>query len=293
MLLFRIFRRERGFTLIELLVVIAIIAILIGLLVPAVQKVREAAQRIQCGNNLHNITLATINCADSHQGVLPPGDGLYPNPFQSNYNAYGSVFFHILPYMEQEPAYKGTLQPFDPHGSNGNFLSYSAFWNVLNANIKNYVCPSDPTNGAGTTVYGWNSGRASYAYNALVFPIDWSGRSIYPSSLTDGTSQTIMFVDQYGTCNGFWPDWGPSLADPSWPQISGPASLFQVRPPNPAGMGQNNTGLPCGVANSGHATGIMVGMGDGSTHLVSRATSGTTWWAAFTPAGNDVLGPDW
>src|SRR6516165_3397113 len=104
----------RAFTLIELLVVIAIIAILIGLLLPAVQKVREAAARMSCSNNLKQIDLATINCADAHQGLLPPGLGLYPIPLPSPSNGSGSVFFHILPYAEQANLYNTT---FDPTGT--------------------------------------------------------------------------------------------------------------------------------------------------------------------------------
>jgi len=285
--LFRVFRRWRGFTLIELLVLIAIIAILIGLLVPAVQKVREAAARLSCGNNLKQISLATINCADTNTGLLPPGDGLYPNTNPSNYNSYASVFFHILPYIEQDNAYKATLAQGDAHGNNGGFLTYSPFWNTLNANVKTYICTADPSNGSSG---GWNSGQNSYAYNGQVMPVYWEGYRRYPSSISDGTSNTIFFTEQRASCDGFWPDWGPSIADADWPQPMGPAAMFVVRPPG--------TGCPYGGGNlyqatSPHAGGINVGLGDGSIHFVSQAVNPNTWWAALTPAGNELLGPDW
>jgi prepilin-type N-terminal cleavage/methylation domain-containing protein len=290
--LLRLFRRWRGFTLIELLVVIAIIAILIGLLVPAVQKVREAAARMQCSNNLKQMSLATVNCSDQHQGLLPPGDGLYPSTLPSDRNSYASVFFHILPYIEQDNSYNMTLQPNDPHGNNVGpggtaLLTYSPFWNVLNANIKTYNCPSDPSNSGNG---GWNSGLSSYAYNAQVFPVYWNGYSRFPSSLSDGTSNTIMFTEQRASCVGFWPDWGPSIADASWPQPVGPAAIFVTRPP---GTGCPYSGGNTYVATSPHTAGINVGLGDGSVRFVAQSISATTWWYALTPDGGEVLGPDW
>jgi prepilin-type N-terminal cleavage/methylation domain-containing protein len=280
-------RRARGFTLIELLVVIAIIAILIGLLVPAVQKVREAAARTQCSNNLRQMVLATIDCTDAHHGALPPGDGLYPIRKQSDLNSYASVFFHILPFMEQDPSYLATLQPNDPHGQNGNFKTYSPFWNVLNLNAKIYICPSDASNNSAS---GWNSGMSSYAYNAQVFPIDWNPQHRYPASISDGTSNTIFFTEQRASCVGFWPDWGPSIADASWPQPTGPAAIFQVQPRGTNCPYSDGSQLR---ATSPHSQGIQVGLGDGSVHFVAQAVSPNTWWHAMTPADGDILGSDW
>src|SRR5436190_16750669 len=95
----------KGFTLIELLVVIAIIAILIGLLVPAVQKVREAAARTQCVNNLKQWGVAAHNCHDQYKR-LPPGLGYMGGG--STGNAWGNAIFHFLPFMEQNPLYNSS-----------------------------------------------------------------------------------------------------------------------------------------------------------------------------------------
>ena len=187
----RFLRRWRGFTLIELLVVIAIIAILIGLLLPAVQKVREAAARSQCTNNLKQISLAIVNCSDTHQGKMPPGINLYPNTFPSANNAQGGTLFHILPYVEQQNLYNISNQGNDPDGRNGGLPTYSE-WNIQGqANPKTYICPSDPT-------YNSSLGlRTSYGVNGQIFRnATGAGLSMYPATLSDGTSNTIFTADK-------------------------------------------------------------------------------------------------
>jgi prepilin-type N-terminal cleavage/methylation domain-containing protein len=162
-------RRRAAFTLIELLVVIAIIAILIGLLLPAVQKVRESAARASCANNLKQLGIAAHNYAGAN-GHLPPGYlGTYPNlgdPTGSMFapnNPYPCQFVgvlaYLLPYVEQDNLYKSMLQ-----GVPSDYLSLTAvyspwwsntsMWNAAQTRIATYLCPSDSpyNNTVGTIV---------------------------------------------------------------------------------------------------------------------------------------------
>jgi len=296
--------RSRGFTLIELLVVIAIIAILIALLVPAVQKVREAAARAQSQNQLKQISLATINCADTNHGLLPPGLGIYSSRRVVPRNGQGGLLFHILPYVEQKPLYDSSL---GTDSRNNNYPTYTA-WNVQQKTIVPiYICPSDPS-----AQGGWALAKTSYAYNANVFGIsyDWGwgqGAYRYPAQIGDGTSNTIFFTEKevmsYGGQTGWspdsgfncWVDWGPAVSSVEGGQPTGVNALFMVQP----AYGCANTGQGVGwcgdgnKANSPHTGGINAALGDGSVRFVGQNVSALTWWQALTPNGGEVLGSNW
>src|SRR5438876_9957159 len=129
-------RNRKAFSLIELLVVIAIIGMLIALTLPAVQKVREAANRIACGNNQRQFALAALHCHDVYNR-LPPGIGpLGP--------AYGTCQFHMLPFLEHDNLYQSARV--------GN--SYAAENNQVYAKVlKIFSCPSDPSFGSDGLVF--------------------------------------------------------------------------------------------------------------------------------------------
>jgi len=322
------FKNWRAFTLIELLVVIAIIAILVGLLLPAVQKVREAANRIVSTNNLKQMTLATQNMADTNGSKMPLfGLASYPTDWNSQpwnpwanqgwTGGYGSIFFHLLPYLEQQNLYNNCRYVEGGPGWTGidGYVYYPTFTNnqwsegAEGVPVKTFRAPNDPTiDKVVSQTWNWTTftmsngmDGTSYGANTAAFQAGTRGgffgaptRIRFPANYTDGTSNTILYAERYA--ESIWQDqwgWGNTWTiDHHWWDGSADwTPNLTYNPPfddHPQPTKANNN-LPQGLS----AGGILVGMADGSVRNVAPNISSATWYAACTPAGGEILGSDW
>jgi len=261
-------RRRNGLTLISLLVVLAILALLLALLLPATRRVREAASRTQSINNLKQLALALHATQDSYQ-KLPPVVGNFP---AKTGDKKGTLFFHILPFIEQENVYRQAQGDVTTNGTYG-------------MPIPVFVNPEDKT-GSPDGVYKGFLATTSYAANWMVFRHTDGGTASIPRTFRDGTSNTIVFAERYQVCHGNPCAWGYSSLYYWAPMF---AYYSKGKFQNMPSQETCDPALP--QSTSPH--GIQVALGDGSVRSVFDQISPQTWWYATDPADGMVLGADW
>jgi prepilin-type N-terminal cleavage/methylation domain-containing protein len=262
-------RIRNGFTLIELLVVIAIIAILIGLLLPAVQKVREAAARMQSSNNIKQVVLGLHSAASAFNDQMPPSVGIYAGQNTT-------LFVHVLPYIEQENLYRQGL----------------SFWQ--STPVKTFQGPGDTTLVPTAAV-------TSYGTNFLAFGT--TGANL-KSTFTDGTSNTIAMFERYSRCSlptvathnyaDAVTNVPASTVSPFFPAYGATWISSIPAPTNPPYQIRPAINLATDYQAQSFASGtLLVGMCDGSVRGISTSVTAPTWHIAMGPQDGLPLPNNW
>jgi prepilin-type N-terminal cleavage/methylation domain-containing protein/prepilin-type processing-associated H-X9-DG protein len=293
-------RKPAAFTLIELLVVIAIIAILIGLLVPAVQKVREAANRISCNNNLKQLGLGLHNYQSTY-GMFPVGYST--NPPQHSWTA------RMLPFVEQDNVAKlYSLNLNWDHPSN---------YTAVRTQLKLYNCPSTPkglrfdmTIAAGPACGDYSSVNAIKDFVAIncfglvgihskddprIVGCLVRDTACRPADVTDGMSNTIMVAEDAGRPD-FYATGGKLLGVLKEGGWADPNAAFSIDGANLDGTVPG--GCPMNCSNNSevysfHTTGANVVFADGSVHFLKSTISLCGLAAMVTRAGNEIIPSDY
>jgi prepilin-type N-terminal cleavage/methylation domain-containing protein/prepilin-type processing-associated H-X9-DG protein len=295
--------RNRAFTLIELLVVIAIIAVLIGLLLPAVQKVRESANRAKCQNNLKQISLAAVNYHDTNNGFPTVSDWWWVGPTPPWFgNTTVSVFVLLLPYLEQQGLYQALQEQITVAGNLGGGAG-----SPFATPIPTLSCPSDsgiPSPAVVTTDNVYFTAVTSYRgnYGSLEIPADigsnspnpgqfgwgsvtdgvvvetsnggWGKGPISITTITDGSSNTFLF----GETSNFDPNWG------AYTSYFGSTANY----PYSAFFSNCWTGLPRG--SGGYPLNSLLPMPvDGTTALLAYYARNSTYGSGHPQGANFVF----
>lgn len=295
-------RDRKAATLIELLVIIAIVAVVAAFLLPAVQKIRESANRIQSMNNQKQCALALHSFAAVHSGELPTLSGSEAK----SPNAGDSLCFALLPFVEQENLYKDI--------KSGKLPKSSAH------TIKMYISPADPS----IAHLSRPNNCASYAANAVAF----DRLSKFSDGFPDGSSNTIAFSEHYAFRRGHtqfsWFTQEPvaiqseengrlsqatihrasfaeyHAGEPGpWGTVVGP-DVYPIKQGNPPMTTGSVPGLTFQtaplvkdidprLAQTPHSSGMLVAMVDGSVHTLAPGITPTVYWSLVTPAGGEVV----